>query len=141
MSDTPLFLPPVLCDGALFCFLSFSIVIHSSRILGSYSTMLGALLLLLMCGAFANGNQIKYPLSLKCPDLGDPTCSDGRALLPASVSMSSTRKSHQGKDKCADGDLDTVDPLSTISNIVIIVNIASPSASIVSICDILFYSW
>ena len=83
-------------------------LLHSSWILGSYSTMLGALLLLLMCGAFANGNQIKYPLSLKCPDLGDPTCSDGRALVPTSVSMSSTKKSHLGKDKCADGDLDTV---------------------------------
>ena len=103
--------------------------------------MLGALLLLLMSGALANGNQIKYPLSLNCPDPGNPTCSDGSALVPTSVSMSSTKKSKLGKDKCADGDLDTVDPLSTISNIVIIVNIASPSASIVSICDILFYSW
>ena len=39
---------------------------------------------------------------------GDPTCSDGGILVPASVSMSSTRKSKFGADKCVDGDLDTV---------------------------------
>ena len=54
----------VLCHGALLCCLSFSFVVHSSRILGSTSIMIGALLVLLMCGALSNGKKIKNSLNL-----------------------------------------------------------------------------
>ena len=47
-------------------------------------------------------------------------CSDGHALVPDSVSMTSMRKRHQGPDKCADANFDTVcttkkKPYSTIT--------------------------
>ena len=54
----------VLCHGALLCCLSFSFVVQSSWILGSTSIMLGALLVLLMCGALSNGKKIKNSLNL-----------------------------------------------------------------------------
>ena len=54
----------ILCHSSLLCCLSFSFVVHSSRILGSTSIMLGALLVLLMCGALSNGKKIKNSLNL-----------------------------------------------------------------------------
>ena len=70
--------------------------------------MIGSLLMLLMCGALSNGKKIKNSLKCQPQPSGDPTCSDGGILVPASVSMSSTKKSKFGADKCVDGDLDTV---------------------------------
>ena len=51
---------------------------------------------------------------------GESVCSDGHALVPDSVSMTSMRKRHQGPDKCADANFDTVcttkkKPYSTIT--------------------------
>ena len=56
---------------------------------------------------------------------GDSTCSNGEALVPVSVSMTSVRKQKQGQasqgpDKCADGDVSTIcttkrKPFSTIT--------------------------
>ena len=56
---------------------------------------------------------------------GDSTCSNGEALVPVSVSMTSVRKHKQGQasqgpDKCADGDVSTIcttkrKPFSTIT--------------------------
>ena len=54
----------ILCHSSLLCCLSFSFVVHSSRILGSTSIMIGALLVLLMCGALSNGKKIKNSLNL-----------------------------------------------------------------------------
>ena len=53
---------------------------------------------------------------------GDSTCSNGEALVPVSVSMTSVRKQKQwqASDKCADGDVSTIcttkrKPFSTIT--------------------------
>ena len=40
--------------------------------------------------------------------LGEPLCTDGQALVPETILMSSRKKNRLGPDKCNDGDLDTV---------------------------------
>merc|ERR1711962_1405455 len=40
--------------------------------------------------------------------LGDSTCSEGEALVPVSITMSSRKKARLGEDKCTDGNMDTV---------------------------------
>ena len=39
---------------------------------------------------------------------GDPSCSNGQALVPKGISMSSKKKNRLGPDKCEDGNVDTV---------------------------------
>ena len=89
------------------------------------STMLGALLLLFLCGVLADGIFLHSrwyfsPLDIIFSRPGDSACSNSQALVPVSVSMSSVRKKKLGSDKCADGDLETLcttkkKPFSTIT--------------------------
>ena len=89
------------------------------------STMLGALLLLFLCGVLADGiflhsRWYSSPIDIIFSRPGDSACSNSQALVPVSVSMSSVRKKKLGSDKCADGDLETLcttkkKPFSTIT--------------------------
>ena len=87
--------------------------------------MLGALLLLFLCGVLADGIFLHFrwyfsPIDIIFSRPGDSACSNSQALVPVSVSMSSVRKKKLGSDKCADGDLETLcttkkKPFSTIT--------------------------
>ena len=73
--------------------------------------MLGPLLVILALGIspYAIGkNTFHIITALQFFTPGEPRCSNGEALVPNSIIMSSKKKNKLGPDKCEDGNIDTV---------------------------------
>ena len=72
--------------------------------------MLGPLLVILALGIspYALGKKTHFITTLQFFTPGEPTCSNGEALVPNSIMMSSKKKNKLGPDKCEDGNIDTV---------------------------------